>query len=51
MPSIPAHVIAVDHIPYSPMGRIRTAELLEAVVPIITLNLQLEQTVHQEISA
>lgn len=51
VPSIPAHVIAVDHIPYSPMGRIRTAELLEAVVPIITLNLQLEQTVHQEISA
>ncbi|MFD7700850.1 class I adenylate-forming enzyme family protein [Streptomyces caelestis] len=51
VPSIPAHVIAVDHIPYSPTGRIRTAELLEAVVPIITLNLQLEQTVHQEISA
>ncbi|MCX2927436.1 class I adenylate-forming enzyme family protein [Streptomyces sp. NEAU-W12] len=51
VPSVPAHVIAVDHIPYSPMGRIRTAELLEAVVPIITLNLQLEQTVHQEISA
>lgn len=49
VPSIPAHVIAVDHIPYSPMGRIRTAELLEAVVPIITLNLQLEQTEHQEI--
>jgi acyl-CoA synthetase (AMP-forming)/AMP-acid ligase II len=51
VPSIPAHVIAVDHIPYSPTGRIRTAELLEAVVPIITLNLQLEQTVQQEISA
>jgi acyl-coenzyme A synthetase/AMP-(fatty) acid ligase len=51
VPSIPAHVIAVDAIPYSPTGRIRTAELLEAVVPIITLNLQLEQTVHQEISA
>ncbi|MFE2463464.1 AMP-binding protein [Streptomyces sp. NPDC059402] len=51
VPSIPAHVIAVDHIPYSPTGRIRTAELLRAVVPILTLNLQLEQTVHQEISA
>ncbi|MGC9542875.1 class I adenylate-forming enzyme family protein [Streptomyces sp. UG1] len=51
VPSIPAHVIAVDHIPYSPTGRIRTAQLLEAVVPIITLNLQLEQTVQQEISA
>ncbi|MEU0032265.1 class I adenylate-forming enzyme family protein [Streptomyces sp. NPDC006335] len=51
VPSIPAHVIAVDHIPYSPTGRIRTAELLEAVVPIITLNLQLEQSVQQEISA
>ncbi|WP_371572181.1 class I adenylate-forming enzyme family protein [Streptomyces sp. NBC_01314] len=51
VPSIPAHVIAVDAIPYSPTGRIRTAELLEAVVPIITLNLQLEQSVHQEISA
>ncbi|GAA4800662.1 class I adenylate-forming enzyme family protein [Streptomyces ziwulingensis] len=51
VPSIPAHVIAVDHIPYSPTGRIETAELLRAVVPILTLNLQLEQTVHQEISA
>lgn len=52
VPSIPAHVIAVDHIPYSPMGRIRTAELLEAVVPIITLNLQLERTATvQEISS
>ncbi|MEW1870054.1 class I adenylate-forming enzyme family protein [Streptomyces caelestis] len=51
VPSIPAHVIAVDHIPYSPTGRIRTAELLEAVLPIITLNLQLEQSVHQEVSA
>ncbi|MFD9974069.1 class I adenylate-forming enzyme family protein [Streptomyces sp. NPDC059017] len=51
VPSIPAHVIAVDTIPYSPTGRIRTAELLEAVVPIITLKLQLEQSEHQEISA
>ncbi|MER6424961.1 class I adenylate-forming enzyme family protein [Streptomyces sp. NPDC001137] len=51
LPSIPAHVIAVDHIPYSPTGRIRTAELLDAVMPIITLNLQLEQTAEQEISA
>ncbi|GGR04342.1 class I adenylate-forming enzyme family protein [Streptomyces pilosus] len=49
VPSLPAHVIAVDHIPYSPMGRIRTAELLEAVVPIITLSLQLEQSERQEI--
>ncbi|MEU1519636.1 class I adenylate-forming enzyme family protein [Streptomyces sp. NPDC005811] len=51
VPSIPAHVIAVDHIPYSPTGRIRTAELLEAVLPIISLNLQLEQSARQEISA
>ncbi|MFI2379164.1 class I adenylate-forming enzyme family protein [Streptomyces sp. NPDC018964] len=51
VPSLPAHVIAVDEIPYSPTGRIRAGELLESVVPIITLNLQLEQSMHQEMSA
>lgn len=51
VPSLPAHVIAVDEIPYGPTGRIRTAELLESVVPIITLNLQLEQSMQQEMSA
>ncbi|MFI9778626.1 class I adenylate-forming enzyme family protein [Streptomyces sp. NPDC051956] len=51
VPSIPAHVIAVDSIPYSPTGRIKAAELLEAVVPIIALNLQLEQSMQEEISA
>ncbi|MFJ3928306.1 AMP-binding protein [Streptomyces sp. NPDC090022] len=51
VPSLPAHVIAVDTIPYSPTGRIRTADLLDAVLPIISLNLQLEQSMHQEMSA
>ncbi|MFG3496020.1 class I adenylate-forming enzyme family protein [Streptomyces sp. NPDC047928] len=51
VPSLPAHVIAVDTIPYSPTGRIRDTELLESVLPIITLNHQLEQTMQQEMSA
>ncbi|WP_407841899.1 class I adenylate-forming enzyme family protein (plasmid) [Streptomyces sp. DSM 116496] len=51
VPSLPAHVIAVDTIPYSPTGRIRTGDLLDAVLPIITLNLQLEQSMQQEMSA
>ncbi|MCT2594735.1 acyl--CoA ligase [Streptomyces sp. N2-109] len=51
VPSLPAHVIAVDTIPYSPTGRISTTELLDAVVPIITLNHQLEQSMHGELSA
>ncbi|MBT2466870.1 acyl--CoA ligase [Streptomyces sp. ISL-66] len=51
VPSLQAHVIAVDTIPYSPTGRIRTGDLLDAVLPIITLNLQLEQSMQQEMSA
>ncbi|MEU3609212.1 AMP-binding protein [Streptomyces sp. NPDC035033] len=51
VPSLPAHVIAVDTIPYSPTGRVRTGELLDAVLPIITLNLQLEQSMQQEMSS
>ncbi|MFI6644743.1 class I adenylate-forming enzyme family protein [Streptomyces sp. NPDC050504] len=51
VPFLPAHVIPVDTIPYSPTGRIDTAELLESVLPIITLNLQLEKAVQQEVSA
>ncbi|MFE9251318.1 AMP-binding protein [Streptomyces sp. NPDC007088] len=51
VPSIPAHVIAVDHIPRSPTGRIRTAELLRAVVPILSLSLQLEQCARHGIPA
>ncbi len=51
IPSLPAHVIAVDHIPYSPTGTIKTDELLDSVVPIIKLNLQLEHTMQQEMSA
>ncbi|MEW2070649.1 class I adenylate-forming enzyme family protein [Streptomyces sp. NPDC007346] len=50
VPSLAAHVIAVDTIPYSPTGRIRSGELLDAVLPIITLNLQLEQSMQQEMS-
>lgn len=51
VPFLPAHVIPVDTIPYSPTGRIDTAVLLESVLPIITLNLQLERAVQQEVSA
>ncbi|GAA2133866.1 hypothetical protein GCM10009760_10450 [Kitasatospora kazusensis] len=51
IPSLPAHVIAVDHIPYSPTGTINTDELLDSVLPIIKLNLQLEHTMQQEMSA
>ncbi|PJN02269.1 hypothetical protein CG740_14525 [Streptomyces sp. CB01201] len=51
LPSLATHVLAVDDIPYSPTGRIRETELLDAVVPIIALNLQLEQSMHQEMSS
>ncbi|MER5641832.1 AMP-binding protein [Kitasatospora sp. NPDC002227] len=48
VPSLPAHAVAVDRIPYSPTGAIRSAELLETAVPMICLDAVLERQARQQ---
>ncbi|CAM5228645.1 hypothetical protein SVIOM74S_03061 [Streptomyces violarus] len=37
VPCLPAYVVPVESIPYSPTGKVRAAQLLESVLPLLDL--------------
>ncbi|GJF29030.1 fatty-acyl-CoA synthase [Kitasatospora sp. NE20-6] len=51
VPWITAHVIAVEAIPYSPTGTIRSAELLTEIMPLVNLYIHLDKQSATEIPA
>ncbi|MFJ6216779.1 class I adenylate-forming enzyme family protein [Streptomyces sp. NPDC092296] len=51
VPWLRTHTVAVDEIPYSPTGKIRTRELTARVLPLISLNVHLDQQYAKEVPA